>query len=182
MRNEEDGTMETTETKAEPGSGAVQVNDDAYTDSGTSPPLAEKASIHDAEPGRTKVAAPNSGDGETSAHLAHDQMCAPPDDPQTSDDDEALRELSSEDPELAEEARRFIAGFRDFDRARESGGTDIARLEAKRYPNRKTGEPVITAKWDDALLRVEPITSKNARKILNAQATDPKNGHYLVRQ
>src|SRR6266478_5704234 len=83
--------------------------------SGTSPPSTDDPSIHHREPGRTKVPPPNSGDSKTSPDLAHDQTCAPPDDPQTPDEDEALRQLSHEEPELAEEVRRVIAWARDMD-------------------------------------------------------------------
>ena len=178
MTNERDDSMETTRAKCDPESSAVQVDDDADTDSGNSPPLAGDRSSRHHKPSNTEVATTKTG---TAADLSHEAQ-EPTADPQTSEEEEALRELSHEDPELAEEARRLIAGFSDLDRARESGETDIARLEAKRYPNRKTGEPVITAKWDDDTLRVEPVTSQNARMILSAQATDPKNGHYLARQ
>ena len=101
MTNERDDSMETTGTTTEVGSGAVQVDDDANTDSGNSPPPAEDASDYLAEPSTTEVAATKIG---TAADLSHDTL--PTDAPETSDDEDPLRDLSPEDQELA---RRFIA-------------------------------------------------------------------------
>jgi len=45
--------MDVTETKTEPGTGAEQADDDANMQSGTSPPLTDDPSIHQAEEGKS---------------------------------------------------------------------------------------------------------------------------------
>jgi hypothetical protein len=107
MTNDGDDSMETTETRTE-GSGAVQVDDDANTDSGTSPPLAENTSDHHAEPSTPKVAAAETGAGPDLSH----ETQPPTDTPQTSESEELPADLSAKDQELA---RGLMAWARDMD-------------------------------------------------------------------
>jgi len=89
------------------------------------------------------------------------------------------RHLAEESRERQEEMLTLLLGFKLA--SRHKAERSIARLETMRYTNRKSGQPVVTANWDETL-RVEPIPTKEATQILAAQATDEENGHYLERK